>query len=193
MASLRPGLALVQGRLQGDPLLRSPFQQRDCVYYYFRVLDPTNERRPRTLAKGKEWTLAAVEDDSGRADLQGISSMVGSPRRFETELRDLSKIPPDLAGFFERAGIDEKHLARLTRLVVHEFTLEPGDVVYVTGAVREEAGTKTFYRPKRGPLIVSSQSDVGYVRGLRNELLIYLTTPPLLLLAGLALVLLALA
>lgn len=193
VGQLEPGLAMARGKIQGDPLLKSPFQNRDCVYYFFQVLEPRADGKHRILAKGKEWTLARLEDETGSASVEAVTAMVASPRRFETSLRGLSKVPPDLADFFERAGIDAKHLPRLPHLRIHEYTLEPGDDVFVTGTVRATPEGKLFYRKGRGPLIVSSDSDVGYARALRNELLIYLATPPLLATAGLVLVALAFA
>lgn len=192
ISDVEPGLAMVHGRLKGHPLLKSPFQKRDCLYYYFRVLEPRDRgAHPRTLAQGKEWTLAIVEDGTGEARVDAVAAMVGSPRRGEWRLERLAQIPPDLADFFERAGIDEKHLPKFPTLVVQEYTIENGDPVYVTGTVRNDADGKLFYRRRRGPLVVSSELDVGYARGLRNELLIYAATPPLLLTVGFVLAVLA--
>lgn len=193
IAAAPPGLVMVRGQLAADPLLRSPYQGRACAYYFFRVVEPRPGHRPRTLATGKEWTLTRIEDATGHAQLDAVTAVVASPRRFETEFERLQKIPQELAGFFERAGIEQKHLERLPRFLVHEYTLEPGDSVYVTGTLRVEDGGKVFYRGKRGPLIVSSEPDIGYLRGLRNEFLIHAAAPPLLLVAGAVLLLLALA
>lgn len=191
VADPRPDLQLVHGPLEGEPLLYSPYQGRACLYYFFRVTEPREGGRPVTLATGKEWTLVRVRDASGAAAIEAWPALVASPRRFEDRLTGLTRIPPHLADFFERAGIDDKHLPRFSTLVVHEYTLEPGDAVYVTGTARLRAGQKVFYRKKRSPLIVSAEPDVGYLGGLRHELFLYAALAPLLLVAGLVLTLLA--
>lgn len=192
VSSLGDGLRMVRGRIKGDPPLASPYQKRACVYYFFRVSDP-HAKRPRTLATGKAWTLVDVEDSTGVARVDAQPALVASPRRFEATLRNLRTIPADLADFFERAGIDEKHLPRLPSMRIHEYTIEPGDEVFVTGTVRIEDGQKVFYRKKRRPLIVSSERDVGYLNGLRNELVLYAATAPLLFAGAAGLLFLALS
>ena len=186
------GLQRVRGRLAGDPLLRSPYQGRECVYYFFRVTEPREGKRPRVLATGKEWSLATIEDGSGRAALEPWTPAVGSPRRFETVLRGLTEVPPGLEGFFERAGIDPKHLPRLPLMVVHEYTLEPGDEVHVLGTQRVEAGGATFHRAKHRPYVVSAEADVGLLPGLRHQWIVFASVAPMLLAAGLTLLALAL-
>jgi hypothetical protein len=179
------GLRLVHGRLGGDPLIQSPYQGRPCVYHFFRVLEPRPGGRPRVLATGKEWTAATVTDDTATAQIEPWTAVVASPRRFEAVHEGLTSIPPHLATFFERAGIDEKHLPRLPSFVVHEYTLEPGDEVYVLGTL--DAAPRRFRRAKRRPLVVSAQRDVGLGAALRNEWLLYALLAPLLLAGALAL------
>lgn len=192
VGGVNEGLQRVRGKLESDLPLKSPFQGRECLYYFFRVTTPREGKTPRTVATGKEWTIGQVRDESGVAALEPWTPAVGSPRRFETVLRGLTAIPPDLAKFFERAGIDEKHLPRLPVMTVHEYTLEPGDEVYVLGTPRVEEGARTFHRAKRRPYAISSEEDIGLLRGLRNEQLIHAVVAPMLLLAGCGVVVLGL-
>ncbi len=184
---------MVKGRINGEPLLSSPLQRRPCVYYFFRVLEPVPGKRPRTLATGKEWTIVEVRDETGAARVDAWSAVVASPRRFERRFQGLAKVPEDLHGFFERAGIDEKHLARFPDFQVHEYTIEPGDDVYVTGTLRHDGGEKVLYRKKRRPLVVSADPEIGLARGLQHELWLYAALAPMLVVAGVALFVIAFA
>lgn len=193
LAESPDGLRCAHGRFEGTPLLRSPYQGRPCLYYLFRVLEPRADGKPRLLASGKEWTEVHLEDESGRARVEAGPALVASPRRFEEPLSGLRRIPPERADFFERAGIEERHLARLPQLVVEEFTIEPRDSLYVTGTLETRNGEKRFYRKHHSPLIVSAERDIGYRTGLRHELVLHGALAPLLLLGAAALLLLALA
>lgn len=193
VASPGGALQLVHGTLEGEPLLRSPWQDRPCIYYFFRVLQPQEGKKPRSIATGKQWTVAHVRDASGAALVQGEAALVASPRRHEEVIGPLAKIPPGKEFFFEAAGIDEKHLPRFDRLIIHEYTLEPGDDVYVTGMARSRAGEKVFYRKSRTPLIVSAERDIGYLGPLRHELWLYVGLAPLLLAGAAVLAFLAFA
>jgi len=184
-----PALRLVRGTLDGQPLLQSPYQARPCLYYFFRVLEPRPSGAPRVLATGKEWTLATVSDPTGTAAIEPWTAVVASPRRFEASHENLKHIPPELATFFERAGIDEKHLPRLRSFVVHEYTLEPGDTAYVLGTL--DPTPPRLYRAKRRPLVVSSERDIGLLATLKNELLLFAILAPLLLAAAVAVALVA--
>ena len=146
---------------------------------------------PFRLVRGRLETDAPLESPYQRRPcvyyffrvIEPWTPGVASPRRFETVHEGLAKIPPDLASFFDKAGIDEKHLPRLPRFTVHEYTLEPGDDVYVLGTLEAEKGR--FVRAKRRPLVVSAERDVGLADALRNELLLYAPVAPMLLLTAL--------
>lgn len=188
------GLHQTRARIRRtESLLKSPYQKRECAYYFFRVSSATQGPRRKALATGKEWALAEIEDATGRARIEPWTAIVASPHKFTTTLGPLETIPPDLVDFFQKAGIDEKHLPRLGQMTVEEYTLEPEDEVYVTGTVRTEGGAKIFHRPKRGPLIVSAEADIGYTKGLRHELFLYTAIPPLVIVAGIILSVLAFA
>jgi hypothetical protein len=187
IASEGRGLQLIRGRLEGDPLLISPLQQRPCVYYFFRIHAPRPGKKPKPVATGKEWTMARVRDESGAAGIEPWTAVVASPRRHEAHLRDLRTIPPGLENLFERAGIEERHLPRLPELVVHEYTLEPGDEIYVLGSVRGAGTNKTFHRKKRRPLAVMAEPPAPLLApGLRAELVLHASLAALLLAAALA-------
>ena len=185
-----PALRLVLGRLAVPAPIVSPYQGRPCAYYFFRVLEPRPSGQPRVLATGKEWTHALVEDETGAAQIEPWTAVVASPRRFEHAHEGLKTIPDHLKTFFERAGIDEKHLPRMPSFVVHEYTLEPGDDVYVLGTL--DAQERRFFRAKRRPLVVSAEREIGLLGALRNELLLYAFLAPMVLVAGLVLALLGL-
>lgn len=187
IAELGAGLGMAHGKLGGAPLLRSPLQGRECVYYFFRVVQPEPGGKERRLATGKQWTLANVSDASGRAEIEAVPALVASPRRHAQVFRGIQTIPEGLAPFFEAAGIDQKHLGRLSHFVAYEYTLEPGDDVFVTGEVRRQGDGKVFYRTRYSPLIVSAEPDIGLLPGLRTEFFVHAALTALLLVGAAAL------
>lgn len=178
--SLATGLQQVRGQITTTLPMQSPLAGRPCVYYFFRIQAPHPKGGWRVIATGKRWTDVGIQDDTGGAEIRGQSALVASPRRIDHHLGPLKDIPTQWAELFDQAGIDAKHLDRFDDLRAHEYTLEPGDDVYVTGHVRTENQAKVFYRAKRSPLIVSSQPDIGYVRGLRHEWLLFSAVAPML-------------
>lgn len=190
VADAGPGLARLHGTVSGTPLLRSPFQDRPCIYYFFRVEEPRPGKKPRTLATGKAWTSARLTDATAAVDLEPWTARVTSPRRHEAVLRGLETIPAERARFFEQAGIDEKHLPRLPLMVVHEYTLEPGDDVHALGTLQPGPDGPSLARIQRRPYVVSADPDLGLERPMRTELVLRTGVASLLLAAGAALALL---
>jgi hypothetical protein len=180
IGNAQPGLALVHGTAHIPTPLVSPLMRKPCAYYFFRFEESRARKKPRRLAWGKEWTQIRIGDASGDCRVEAQTAVVASGNEYTKEFVGLRAVPPEHAVLFERAGIDERHLANLEHFRVIENTIEPGDRLYVTGTLRHENGEKVFYRVKRSPLIVSSKQRIGFVKGLRHELLLFSLIPLLL-------------
>lgn len=168
------GFARGRGHVEAAHSIRSAFQGRPCVYYAFRVEDPGDQRKKeRRLATGKDWAPFSIVDPSGAARVEERTALIRSPHVHEATLEGLTAIPPERVEFFELAGITERHLRRFPRLRITEYTLEPGDLVHVTGSVRQGSDGKTFYRARRSPLVVTPETDTGLMPGYRHELLLF--------------------
>lgn len=167
-------LQLVRGRIATPDPIPSAFRGRRCAYYAFRVEDHRLDKpKPRRLAVGKDWATIEIEDETGTATIDARPALIRAPHEHVERLGRIDDVPADKAEFFEQAGIYERHLARFQNLHVIEYTLEPGDELFVLGTVRSENGRKVFYRAKHSPLAVSETSDAGLVPGYRNELLLF--------------------
>lgn len=174
-------LQLVRGRIASSSPIPSAFQKRPVSYFAFRVEDPQPQgKKPRRLAVGKDWANIEIEDETDTATIDARPALIRAPHEHVASLGKRDKIPPEHAAFFETAGIYERHLARFNDVRVVEYTLEPGDEMYVLGMVRSENGRKIFYRATRNPLAVSQTIDAGLVPGYRNELLLFSVAAALL-------------
>lgn len=174
-------LQLVRGRIASPSPIPSAFQKRPVSYFAFRVEDPQPQgKKPRRLAVGKDWAHIELEDETDTAIIDARPALIRAPHEHMTSLGKLDKIPPEHDEFFETAGIYERHLARFNDIRIIEYTLEPGDEMYVLGMVRSENGRKIFYRATHSPLAVSNTADAGLVPGYRNELLLFSVAAALL-------------
>jgi hypothetical protein len=179
--ALTPGLRQAKGRIRADRAIPSAFHKRPCVYYAYRVEEPTLGPVPKRLAVGKDWGEASLVDETGDARLHHRPAMIRSPHETITELNGLTEIPAEHAEFFERAGISQKHLGRFKTIRIVEYTLEEGDEVYATGWFDHDDDGKVFYRARRSPLVVSAEPDTRLIPGLKNELLLFSAATALLL------------
>jgi hypothetical protein len=174
-------LQVVKGRIASPATIPSAFRRHPVAYYAFRVEEPRPApQKPRRLAVGKDWAAIELEDETGTATVEARPALIRAPHEHIATLGKLDKVPPEHAEFFEQAGIYERHLARFVSVRVVEYTLEPGDEVYVLGTVRSENGRKIFYRATHSPLAVSETVDAGLVPGYRNELLLFSVAAALL-------------
>lgn len=187
----RPGLVMVKGKFTSDTLLQSPLQGRACHYYFFRATEPRPGKKPRLLATGKDWADVRLDDGYQGLPVTARTALISSPRRHEERFQNLQSIPPGREEFFEKAGIDPKHLPRLPSFLVHEFTIEPGDELYVTGTLVDDEAGPRITRVKRGPLFIGADPSMPFITGLRNEFVLYAAIAPILLLGAIALATLA--
>jgi hypothetical protein len=183
LASIQTGLRQARGQIRADRPIPSAFHQRPCVYYAYRVEEPTLGPAPKRLAVGKDWGDASLVDATGSAQIDHRTAFIRSPHETVTELTGLTQVPPEHA--FERAGIANKHLGRFKTLRIVEYTLEAGDDVHVTGWIDGDEDGKVFYRARRSPLVVSAEADTRLIPGLKNELLLFSAAAALLLVFGL--------
>lgn len=185
IGSLQPGLRQAQGRIRAERAIQSAFHKRRCVYYAYRVEEPTLGPVAKRLAVGKDWGEASLDDETGTVLLQHRPALIRAPHETVTELQGLTTIPAEHAEFFERAGIAQKHLGRFRALRIVEYTLEDGDLVHVTGWIDSDKDGKVFYRARRSPLVVSTEADTRLIPGLKNELLLFSAATAILLLFSL--------
>lgn len=189
LSEIQPGLVRVRARLGSARPIAAPISGRPSVYYFVAAerLGPV-PRKKRRLGSHKEWTEVDLEDGELRVAVQPWTPTVASAHVDEERFEGLVTIPPDRVDLFELVGIADRHLGRIGPFHVLEYRLEPGDEVYVTGTYAPEKG---IYRDGRSPLIVSAQPEIGYLRSLKNELVLYTALPPMVLAAGLLLFVLA--
>lgn len=179
------------GRLGADVPLVAPLTGRQAVYYFLKAESvPDAKGKFKTLAAHKQWTPSHVEEDTVRIDLEPWTPLVASAHQDRHRFEDLKGVPEGREDLFEALGIEDRHAARLGAIDVTEFRFEPGDEAWVLGSYEPHKG---LYRTKRNPFIVSALDDVGHIRRLRNELVLWTAVPPMLLAAGLAVVLFAFA
>ena len=182
LAEISEGFHLAAGIIESDALLQSPFHGRDCVYYAYRVEEPGPV--PKRLATGKNWAATRFRDATGAATIESRAALVRAPHETITNLERLDGLSDAQRSFLKDAGIEAKHLGRFRALTITEYTLEPGDDVYVLGTLEAAKDGKVFYRARHSPLAVSRTRDAGLLPGLRNELLLFRATTGLFLLFG---------
>lgn len=184
-------LVRTRGRLGANVPLVAPLTRRPAVYFFVKAQSvPEPGEKVKTLAAHKQWTPSYLETDEARVDLEPWTPLVASAHQDTRRFEDLTEVPDEHADLFEALGIEDKHSARLGTIDVTEYRFEPGDEARVVAAYEPHKG---FYRAKRNPFIVSAFEDVGHIRRLRNELVLWTAIPPMLVAAGLAIVLLAFA
>lgn len=184
-------LVRTRGRLDADVPLVAPLTRRRAVYFFVKAESvPEPGAKTRTLAAHKQWTVAHLESGGARVDLEPWTPLVASAHQDTRRFDDLAKVPDGHVDLFEALGIEDRHAGRLGAIDVTEYRFEPGDEARVVASYDPSKG---LYRARRNPFIVSAFEDVGHIRRLRNELVLWTAMPPMLLAAGLAIVLLAFA
>ncbi|HLE47354.1 MAG TPA: hypothetical protein VI818_03580 [Candidatus Thermoplasmatota archaeon] len=171
VSDLQPGFRLAAGTIQTPNPLKSPFHQRDCVYYAYRVEEPGP--MAKRLATGKNWTETRLRDATGDIPIEARAALIRPPHESITDLANLDGLPQHQREFLAEAGIEARHLPRFSSLRIVEYTLEPDDPAHVLGTVEQRSDGKVFYRGPHSPLAVSTTRDAGLLPGLRNEFLLF--------------------
>jgi hypothetical protein len=161
------GLALGRVELRGRAVdkaeLVAPLTGAPCVYYRFlveREVKSRRGRRWRTLAEGSSeaWPFY-LEDATGRVLID--------PRGAEISLGcDFSEIDPALAGplaaFAAEHGIGERGFFSLGgRVRFREWSVAPGDELYVLGVAQERAGLVHERRVRIAEKLAVLKSDAA--------------------------------
>lgn len=140
---LRPGMALVTGRVVPVKRMMSPLLQQECVYCSYWIDELRSSGRHTTswefLYGSDDFVWFAVDDGTGRV-------MVW-PDHAERTLKTRGSIAGDLGDpsfplgeFMNRAGIDSGKIRGTgRRLSIGEGFVQPGDTVTLVGTVRAAA------------------------------------------------------
>ena len=137
--SIAMGLVEVYGRIVPfvEKLLKSPFTDRNCVYFRFSIQElKSSGKHSRwvTVKKGVEYVPFYVEDETGRVLVDPGGSKVELLR--DNEFRSgFMRDPPDgVKRFLMKSGLNFESFFGMNRTMRYrESFIEPGDMLYVMG------------------------------------------------------------
>jgi len=179
--SIAMGLVEVKGRATANTVLMSPFLNKPCVFWAYKI----EEYRSNGKNGGSWVTISVVqstenffvEDDTGKVEISPFMAEL----HINKGIKDVSstKLSPVGLEFLKNANFNTGFLSRRKRVTEH--ILEKGDAVYVMGTAisKKEAGTNNadniiIQRDKANFMIISDQEERILVKNLRIQTLLLL-------------------
>jgi len=169
IGSLKLGPVEIRGRVSSSvPPAPSPWAQKPCVFYYFRVKERqsrTRNGRTRTYwvdrINDRRSDPFQVEDETGSVDIiPGEGEFQINADHF-TSSGTFNDAPENLRVLLNnRYGQDTQGLIFNKTLRYHESILENGDEIYVFGEVKQKDG-KLVIGAGEMPLIISENGEAG--------------------------------
>jgi hypothetical protein len=179
---LPTGLVKTQGRLHAPEPLQALLSRRPACYYFIKVESEPRDGKPaKQLAAVKRWAPSQLEGPEGAVNLQPWTPLVASSHKEVRHVQGLTSIPDEQADLYEALGITQRHLKRIQPYTIIEYRFEPGDHVHVIGTHDPKKG---IYRAKHSPFTVTQTHDLGFLQGLRRELVLWTAIPPMAFIAA---------
>lgn len=158
-------LAKIVGRIiASGPMFESPIFHRTCVSYV--VEGVSRGGRSDRVAVESELRDFIIDDQSGRALVQLRPNCLLMLEKYREAKNGLlrRKLPPEAMDFFRRHDVEPRGFSDH----IHEFVLEPGQVVVVYGRadVLDAPGRGPYSEPAvtfsaREPLLITDDLGCG--------------------------------
>ncbi len=167
------GMAEIQGKVAARAevlkrVLKSPMENKECVYYHFTVEE---ERRTRTRrSRSRYWSTViddeksvncAVDDNSGLAEVELLKATLVLDRDSRAREGLFSSAPAHLESMLnERYGRSTRGWVFKKNMRYTETVLEVGDPIYALGMAKRERDSVRI--TDGGPaFIVSDKGEKG--------------------------------
>lgn len=138
--SLAMGLVEIKGivvPVNNQQILKSPFSNKDCVYYYYTVEENHRDKHGdnwSTIKKETKFVNFRLQDDTGEVLVNPDKARMQIPSDNRYELKKMQIIPETVAAFLTANNIKEKGWFGFRReLRCTEYFIEPGNELYVLG------------------------------------------------------------
>ena len=123
------------GKVVGPYTLLAPLSEVDCFYY--RAVAVTAEdvaQRPQESATESIFTPFFLEDDSGRVMVDPRGAQLDLPAEYTSDCGN-EELDPCCLQFLARHGLATSYVKSL-----REYTIKPGDELFVVGQLTENRG-----------------------------------------------------
>jgi hypothetical protein len=137
--SLALGLVEIAGKVVAfeGTVMKSPFAQKDCVYYLFKVEEYRRQGKNSrwvTVKKGEYRPEFYLQDDTGKVLVDPAGAEINVPKDFEYNSGLLNDPPARVKEFLKANDISHDSFLGLNkRMRYREYLIEPTDTVYVMG------------------------------------------------------------
>lgn len=172
--SIAMGLVEIFGKVAPSKILKSPFSNKDCVYYKYTIEEyrrTGKHSRWVTVKKGEEVVHFYLEDDTGKVLIDPKGANVDIPLDFQFN-SGLGKDPPLLIKQFLKSNNMgfETFLGINKTMRYTEYFISPNDKLYIMGT----AGDNPFVKEGTAKKGVD---DVMIQKG-KDEKFYYITDKP---------------
>jgi len=173
IAHVRLGFYEIKGKVVAlEPPLISPFSEKPCVYYNFRV------EQKRSNGKSSSWVKIlgdiksqkfGIDDGSGIAAIDMKSATI----ELKTDNRENSGIfnnaTPHQQRVLEKYGKQSHGWLFEKNLRYFETILEEGDEVYAIGEVSGKEGNYPLFKKGEKPFFVSDRPEEDLISRFQNS------------------------
>jgi hypothetical protein len=150
------GLAEINGKVSVyKNAIKSPFAQKDCVYYKYEIRHKNN-KMSRYGASGTKFLL---KDETGSMlvdpDMANVSK---SDAYFELLTSSGADIPDHIKKFLSTLPMTPTDWSRYPPLKFREYLIEPGDELYVLGTIESVPATDA-----NEPIVTMKQGEANKI------------------------------
>jgi len=161
--SVAMGLVEVYGEIIPIRLLKSPFSEKDCVYYKYQI------EELRSTGKSSHWATIRKEercepfrlrDETGEilVDCTGASVDIKLDNRFESGVGH--KPPQQVYDFLDRNGIAYKGFLGIGKHMRYtEWFIEPKEKLYVMGTAADNPDVKLTAKGMENVIIRKGENE----------------------------------
>lgn len=193
LASITPGLVKISGTAQKKEILTSPFSQKKCVYYTYKIeelhhLGTGGRTNWVLLRSGQEAQSFSVSDGMRSIDLDIADAQMDIPETYQTQTR-WHAVSQNILLFLPKLNLVLEDLKE-TNLEVKltEQAIEDHAPLFVLGMAEKNPATGEWLIRKdpSAPYIISTKSEKDYLDSISKFLLLQIYGGVGITLAGIA-------
>ena len=146
--SIAMGLAEIFGQVIPikERILKSPFTDKECVYYQFTIEEYRSSGKNSqwvTIKKGEQRDLFYLKDDTGKVMIDPTGATIEARKNFEYQ-SGLGKDPPEqVIRFLTVNNLAHEGFFGLNKTMrYHETIIIPDDTLYIMGTAGENPFNK---------------------------------------------------
>ena len=144
--SLAMGIVEIYGTVVPGKVLKSPFSNKDCVYYKYIIEEYRKSGKNSRWVKidsGEQREYFYIRDETGTVLVNPVKAQIEIPVDFIYSSEMGTDPPSEVVKFLNQKGISYEGLFGINKKMKYtEFFLAPNDKVYILGT----AGTNPFRR-----------------------------------------------